>query len=219
MPIEVRELKARRDLRAFIHLPEKLHKDHPNWVPPIYMDEWKYFNAKKNKAFGYCPATFLLAYRDGQLVGRIMGIINTRFNEHRKEPLARFGYLEAIEDQEAVHALLSRVEEWARGRGMTRIVGPYGFSDQDPEGYLIEGFDHRATIATYYNFEWLPRMVENEGYVKDMTTTSINWMCPRSCRNFTLKFSSGPGNGEISRCWSSASARSSSPGYARSWGS
>jgi hypothetical protein len=51
---------------------------------------------------------------------------------------------------------------------MTRIVGPYGFSDQDPEGYLIEGFEHRATIATYYNFDWLPRMVENEGYIKDI---------------------------------------------------
>jgi hypothetical protein len=50
---------------------------------------------------------------------------------------------------------------------MTRIIGPYGFSDQDPEGFLIEGFDHRATIATYYNFEWMPRLVENEGYVKD----------------------------------------------------
>jgi hypothetical protein len=168
MPIEVREVKTRRDLRAFIYLPEKIHKDQLNWVPPIYMDEWKYYNPKKNKAFGYCPTILLLAYRGERLVGRAMGIINTRFNEHRKERLARFGYLEAIEDQEVVHALLSRVEEWARRLGMTRTVGPYGFSDQDPEGYLIEGFEHRATIATYYNFDWLPRMVENEGYIKDI---------------------------------------------------
>jgi hypothetical protein len=51
---------------------------------------------------------------------------------------------------------------------MTRVVGPYGFSDQDPEGFLIEGFGHRATIATYYNFEWMPKLVENEGYTKDI---------------------------------------------------
>jgi hypothetical protein len=168
MAIEVREIKTRRDLRAFIHLPEKIHKDHRTWVPPIYLDEWKYFNPKKNKAFGYCQTILLLAYRGGGVVGRAMGIINTRFNEHRKEQLARFGYLETIEDQEVVHALLGRVEEWARGLGMTRIVGPYGFSDQDPEGYLIEGFEHRATIATYHNFDWLPRSVENEGYTKDI---------------------------------------------------
>ena len=47
------------------------------------------------------------------------------------------------------------------------MVGPYGFSDQDPEGWLIEGFDHRATFATYYNFEWMPRWLEEEGYTKD----------------------------------------------------
>lgn len=187
MPIDVRELKTRPDMREFIYLPEKLHKDHLNWVPPIYMDEWKYFNPKKNKAFSYCPTTLLLAYRDGKLVGRIMGIINTRFNEHRKERLARFGYLEAIEDQEVVHALLGRVEEWARGLGMTRIIGPYGFSDQDPEGYLIEGFEHRATIATYYNFEWLPGMVEKEGYTKDIDYYVYKLAVPRELPEFYHK--------------------------------
>ncbi len=187
MPIDVRELKTRPDMREFIYLPEKLHKDHRNWVPPIYMDEWKYFNPKKNKAFSYCPTTLLLAYRDGKLVGRIMGIINTRFNEHRKERLARFGYLEAIEDQEVVHALLGRVEEWARGLGMTRIIGPYGFSDQDPEGYLIEGFEHRATIATYYNFEWLPGMVEKEGYTKDIDYYVYKLAVPRELPEFYHK--------------------------------
>src|SRR4030042_926805 len=124
MTIDVREVKTRRDLKAFIHLPEELHKDHRNWVPPIYMDDWKYFNPKKNKAFSYCQAILLLAYRGERRVGRAMGIINTRFNEHRQERLARFGYLETVEDQEVVHALLSRGEEWARSLGLTRIIGP-----------------------------------------------------------------------------------------------
>jgi len=168
MPIDVREVKTRRDLRAFIYLPEKIHKNHHNWVPPIYLDDRKYFNPQKNKAFSYCQTILLLAYRGERLVGRAMGVINTRFNEYRKEKLGRFGFLETWEDQEVVHALLGRVEEWARGLGMTRLVGPYGFSDQDPEGFLIEGFEHRATIATYYNYEWLPRLVENEGYIKDI---------------------------------------------------
>src|SRR4030066_2023231 len=187
MSVNVREVKTRRDLKAFIYLPEKLHKDHRNWVPPVYMDEWKYFNPKKNKAFGYCQASLLLAYRDERLVGRAMGIINTRFNEHRKERLARFGYLETIEDQEVVHALLSRVEEWARSLGMTRIVRPYGFSDQDPEGFIIEGFEHRATIATYYNFAWLPGMVENEGYTKDIDYFVYKLDVPRELPEFYHK--------------------------------
>ncbi len=167
MTVQVREVANRKGLKTFIHLPAKIHKNQANWVPPVYMDERKYFNPAKNKAFSYCRTILLLARRENRVAGRVMGIINTRFNEYRKEKVARFGYLETGEDAEVIHALLSRVEEWARAQGMTRIVGPYGFSDQDPEGFLVEGFANRATIATYYNFEWMPKMVENEGYAKD----------------------------------------------------
>ena len=166
--IDIREVKDHKDLKEFIFLPEKIHRDHQNWVPPIYFDEWKYFNPKKNKAFAYCEAILLLAFRGKEVLGRVMGIINPRYNEQRKEKTARFGYLEAWEDQEVIHGLLNAVENWARQKGMTRIIGPYGFSDQDPEGFLIEGFEQRATIATYYNFEWMPGLVEKEGYSKDV---------------------------------------------------
>jgi len=187
MSVEVREVKTRQDLKAFIYLPEKIHAGHRNWVHPIYYDEWKYFDPKKNKAFGYCQTTMLLAFRGKQVVGRAMGIINSRYNDYRKENIARFGYLETWEDQEVVHALLSRVEEWARSLGMTRIVGPYGFSDQDPEGFLIEGFDNRATIATYYNFEWMPKFVENEGYIKDIDYYVYKLDVPKELPEFYKK--------------------------------
>ncbi len=167
MAVELREVLSRKDLRTFIYLPETIHAGHKNWVPPLFSDDWKYFDRKKNKAFGYCDTLLLLAWKDGRPVGRVMGVINHRYNEHRGEKSARFGYLETFEDREVFRALLGRVEAWAREKGMTRIVGPYGFSDQDPEGFLIEGFDHRATIATYYNFEWMPKWLEEEGYAKD----------------------------------------------------
>ncbi len=167
MAIEIREVVSRKDLKTFIYLPEKVHAGHANWVHPIYMDDWKYFNPRKNKAFAYCDTVLLLACRDGRPVGRAMGIINKRYNEHRNEKTARFGYFDVYEDREAFRAILHYIEDWARAKGMTKIVGPYGFSDQDPEGFLIEGFEHRATIATYYNFEWMPRWLEEEGYGKD----------------------------------------------------
>jgi GNAT superfamily N-acetyltransferase len=187
MSVEVREVKTRKDLKTFIFLPEKIHANHRNWVPAIYYDEWKYFDPKKNKAFGYCQTILLLALRQKQVVGRVMGIINSRYNEYRKENIARFGYLETWEDQEVVHALLNRLEEWARSLGMTRIVGPYGFSDQDPEGLLIEGFENRATIATYYNFEWMPSLVEKEGYVKDIDYYVYKLDVPKELPEFYKK--------------------------------
>jgi predicted GNAT family acetyltransferase len=169
MSVEIREILPQKgkDLKTFILLPEKIHAGHPNWVYPLVTDDWKYFDSRKNKAFGYSDTILLLASKDGRPVGRAMGIINHRYNEHRNEKTARFGYLETPEDREVFRALLRYIEDWARTKGMTKIVGPYGFSDQDPEGYLIEGFEHRATIATYYNFEWVPRWLEEEGYAKD----------------------------------------------------
>lgn len=168
MDINIRELRTRKDLKTFIYLPEKIHANHPNWVHPIYMDEWKYFNPEKNKAFSYSDTVLLLAFYGERAAGRIMGIINSRYNEYRNEKTARFGYLETGEDEDVVRSLLSYVEDWARKKGMTKIIGPYGFSDQDPEGFLIEGFESRATITTYYNFEWMPRFVEKQGYKKDV---------------------------------------------------
>lgn len=168
MDIEIREVSGKKDLRTFIYLPEKVHADHPKWVHPIYVDDWSYFDPAKNKAFGYCDTILLLAWRGAECVGRVMGIINHRYNEHRNEKTARFGFLETRKEPEVVRALLRRVEDWARGKGMTRIVGPYGFSDQDPEGFMIEGFEHGVTLASYYNFEWMPKFVEDAGYVKDI---------------------------------------------------
>jgi hypothetical protein len=167
MAIDIREVTTRKDLKTFIYLPEKVHAHDANWVHPLYMDDWKYFDPKKNKAFGYCDTVLILAFKDGRPVGRAMGIINKRYNEHRGEKTARFGYFDVYEDREAFRAILGWIGDWARAKGMTKLVGPYGFSDQDPEGYLIEGFEHRATIATYYNFPWMPKWLEEDGYAKD----------------------------------------------------
>jgi len=167
MAVRLLPVAGKRDLKRFIFLPEQLHRDHALWMPPLYMDEWDYFNPKKNRAFGYCDTTMMLAEKDGALVGRVMGIINHRHNEHVNEKTARFALLESGQDQEVVHALLSHVEEWSRAKGMTKIVGPFGFNDQDPEAFQIEGFEHHPTIVTYYNFPWLIGLIEAEGYGKD----------------------------------------------------
>lgn len=187
MEIVIREVTKRKELKEFIFLPEKIHRNHSTWVPPIYVDEWKYFSPKHNRSFAHCDVILLLATKDGLPVGRIMGVINKKHNEIRNEKIARFGYLDAWEDEEVVRALLERVEEWAREHGMTKIIGPYGFTDQDPEGFLIEGFECRATIATYCNFEWMPQMVEAQGYSKDVDYVVYKLDVPKDFPEFYKK--------------------------------
>ncbi len=187
MDVTLKEVKSKKELKKFIYLPEKIHKDHPNWVHPIYMDEKKYFNAKKNKGFKYCDTKLLLAYSGNRIIGRIMGIINHRYNQFRNEKTARFGYLETWEDEETVKTLLSSIESWARDSKMEKIVGPYGFTDQDPEGFLIDGFESPVTIPGYYNFEWLPDLVEKQGYSKDIDYVVYKLDIPKEFPEFYKK--------------------------------
>jgi GNAT superfamily N-acetyltransferase len=168
VPIEVRPLSGRGDLRRFIYLPARVHRDHPNWIPPIYMDEWRYFDSRRNHAFRNSEAVLALAWRDRRPVGRVMGIIQRRYNEKTGEQTSRFGYLEAAEDRDVVLALLRFVEDWARERGMNRITGPLGFSDQDPEGFMVEGFDEEPLLACYQNRPWMPGFLESAGYSREL---------------------------------------------------
>lgn len=97
-----------------------------------------------------------------------MGIINHRYNSYCQVKNARFAYFECWDEQEIAHELLGYVEKWAKSKGMEKIVGPMGFSDQDPEGFLIDGFEHTPSLATYYNFEYLIRLLEKESYSKEV---------------------------------------------------
>lgn len=166
MSVSIRTVQSPRDLHTFIHLPARIHAHNPNWMPPLYMDERVYFNPAKNKAFSYCDTILLLAYRDGKPHGRIMGIIHRPYNEHHGEKTVRFMHLDSFDDEAVAHALLDAVEQWGREKGMTKIVGPFGFSDKDPQGLLVEGFDKMPIMVTLCNLPYLPRFVENKGYEK-----------------------------------------------------
>jgi len=168
LKLVIKEVSSRKELKAFIHLPDKIHRNHDNWLPPIYADEKRFFDSMKNRAFRHCDTCLLLAVQNGKAVGRIMGIIHHRSNEIHDERNARFGFMECFDDQRAAHSLLQSIENWARESGMVKVVGPMGFTDQDPEGFLIEGFDETPTIACTYNLDYMNRLVINEGYQKEI---------------------------------------------------
>ena len=164
--IVIKEVLTRKDLRDFIYLPEKVHRDEHDWLPPIYMDEWVLFDRKKNKSFKYADALLLLAYKDRKPVGRIMGLINRRYNEINNEQHGRFCFMECYNDREVFHALITRIEDWVRQNGMVKLVGPLGFSDKDPQGFQIEGFEYPQFITSANNSPYMNKLVEDEGYIK-----------------------------------------------------
>jgi len=189
MGLTVTEVKNRRELREFIYVPAQVNRTNPLWIPPIYMDDWKFFDAKKNRAFGYADTVLALARRDGRVVGRIMGIVNRRCNELRQECTGRFGFLECYEEQDVFSALIAFVENWARGLGMKKLVGPMGFSDQDPQGLLFEGFDHEPTLASFHNFPYVVRFMDAAGYTKEVDYVDYIVKVPDKLPEFYEKIS------------------------------
>lgn len=168
MSIIIRAVQNRQDLKRFIHLPAKIHKGHSNWVPPLYGDEWVFFSPKKNKHFSHCDTILLLAYKEDTLVGRIMGVIHHEYNEEKKENNARFNFLEAWDDREVIEGLLDAVSDWAKEKGKDKLVGPLAFSDKDPQGYLIEGFNEPVVIASHCNYEYIIHHLKDLGFIKEL---------------------------------------------------
>lgn len=184
MSIQVREVKSRHDFRRFINLPATIHKNHKNWVPPIYMDDRVFFNSKKNEAFAHSDTVILLAYDGKKVVGRIMGIINHQYNEVHNEKDGRFCFLETYNDFDVAQTLIKYVEDWARVKGMINLVGPLGFSDKDPQGLLIEGYDKPVVISTNCNFPYMVDLVEKAGYTKKLDLVVFTYDIPDDVPDF-----------------------------------
>jgi len=176
--IVIREVVARKELREFIYLPSLIHKNEPDWLPPIYSDEWFLFNKNKNRSYQYADAILFLAYKNGQPAGRIMGLINNRYNSIKNEKHGRFCFMECYNNQQIAHELLIKVEDWVRQKGMTKIVGPLGFSDKDPQGFQIEGFEYPFLFTAPTNSPYLPKMAELEGYTKEVDLVNYNITVP-----------------------------------------
>lgn len=168
MPVVVKKVSSRREMRTFISFAYNLYKNHPCYVPNLLSDDAATLDRKKNHAFEFCEADYFLAYKDGKVAGRVAAIINHKANEAWNVRQVRFGWIDFIEDIEVLEALLKTVSDWGRERGMTDIAGPLGFTDFDPEGMLVDGFDKMGTMITIYNYEYYPAFFERLGYHKEV---------------------------------------------------
>ena len=171
MSVEIKTVRNRQDLKRFVDFPEKLYKDCDNWVPALRGDEFDTFDPKKNGAYDYCESECYLAVREGEVVGRVAAIINHHANRDWGEEIVRFGWLDFIEDKKVLKALLDAVVAWGKARGCTKVKGPWGFTDMDKEGLLVEGFEHLSPFTCLYNYPYYDRLLQELGFSKDVDWT------------------------------------------------
>lgn len=166
MSVEIKKVESRRDLEKFLDFPEMLYKDNKYYVPNLRFDERSTLTPSKNPASAFCESALYMAYKDGKPAGRVAAIVNNKANEQWNHKEVRFGWIDFIDDKEVSAALIAKVEEFGRERGMESIVGPLGFTDFDPEGMLVEGYDALCTMALIYNHPYYKDHIEALGFEK-----------------------------------------------------
>lgn len=166
--IKIKEIPLTpKELKKFTQFQIDLYDGNPYFVPPLIMDDVGTLNPKQNPAFDTCECRCFMAYKGNKPVGRVAAIINNLVNEKSGAKDIRFGFIDFIDEIEVSRALLEKVEQWGKEKGMTRVIGPLGFTDLDHEGMLIEGFDQVGTMATIYNYSYYPEHMHALGYEKD----------------------------------------------------
>jgi GNAT superfamily N-acetyltransferase len=166
--VQIRPVRSRRELKRFVKVPFRLHRDSPQWVPPLIFERMEFLNRKKNPWFEHGEAEYLIAERDGEPVGRITAHLDRRWDEFQGGGDAMFGFFETADDPVAAAALLDAATEWAAGRGRSRILGPMDFTTNDEVGILIEGFELRPFILENWHPPHYRELIEARGFGKAM---------------------------------------------------
>jgi GNAT superfamily N-acetyltransferase len=166
--VDIRAVSGRRDLKAFIDLPFRVHASHPQWVPPLKVERRLFLNRRLNPFFSHGEAEYFLAVRGGEVVGRASAQINRAFNEAHDVRWGWFGFFELYEDQQVAQALLDAAASWLRVRGSERMVGPADFTMNDESGILIEGFELVPMVRQPWQPPYYQRLLEQAGMSKAM---------------------------------------------------
>lgn len=164
--ISVRPVRGKADIKAFLDVPFPLYRNDPNWVAPLYLERLEHLDPKKNPYFKHAEVELFLAERAGRPVGRISAQICRLRSGIYKDGVGQFGFIEAEDDPAVFSALVSAASDWLKGKGVTRMQGPFSFSINDETGLLIEGFDTPPSMMMGHAPPYYAARLEEQGFAK-----------------------------------------------------
>jgi GNAT superfamily N-acetyltransferase len=168
--IEIKKVITKSDRKKFVDFPTKLYKNEKNYVHFLRSDELNLLS-EKNPNLPDLEFEAFLAYKNREVVGRILVMEHFLSNNKMNQKYARFTRFDSINDIEVARSLFNTAEKWAKERGLEYIQGPLGFNDLDKEGLLVEGFEYQNTFEGVYNFPYYDELVTKCGYEKE-----VDWL-------------------------------------------
>jgi GNAT superfamily N-acetyltransferase len=166
--VVIRPVASRRDLNAFISLPERLYSNEPNWVAPLRFERRQFLDRTKNPYFHHARAEYFLAEREGRVVGRITAQVDALLQEVQHSRGGQFGFFECERDPDAAGALVDAAARWLAAQGCDAMVGPQDFTMNDECGLLIEGHDRTPIVGTGWHHTYYRELLEGAGLRKAM---------------------------------------------------
>lgn len=158
---------SRQDVTRFVQLPYRLYRDCPQWVPQMVSAGYRTLDRRRHPFYEHSVASFFLAERGGEVVGRIAALENRNYNRYRHANTAFFGYFDAEDDGEASDALFAAVSDWTWKRGLDGVAGPHGLLGGEGGSVLVEGFELRPAMGVPYNYAYYDTLIARAGFEKD----------------------------------------------------
>ncbi|MFY8070465.1 MAG: N-acetyltransferase [Pirellula sp.] len=172
--VEVTPVESRKDRKEFMELIWRLYKGDRYWIPPIRMNQEELVGFRKHPFYENNRCQAFLARKDGQVVGRIVGIINHGHNKRFEEKRGFFGFFESIDDQQVANALFNAAGRYLKSQGMTDVRGPCNPSLNYETGTLVDGFDSSPTFMMTYNPPYHDRLIRGFGFEKTQDMYAYN---------------------------------------------
>ncbi len=164
--VVVQPVRGRRQRKEFLNFAFRHYAGDPNWIPPLLFDQRALLGYKRHPFYLDAEIETFLAYRDGQVCGRIAAIVNRGHNRFHNENRGFFGFYESIDDQQVAAALVEAAASWLAERGMHDLRGPCNPSLNYECGLLVEGFDTAPFFMMTYNKPYYGRLLEGCGLHK-----------------------------------------------------
>ena len=162
--IEIRKVSYKD--KDFLKLPWQIYREDPYWIPPLFAVQKKLLDVNKNAFYKNAKLQLFLAYKDGELAGRVAGILNRLHNEYTGEKTVFFGFFESINDRQVTQSLLAAVAKWGQEHQMKTLKGPVSPSINDDSGLLIDGFNSSPYLMMSYNPSYYVSLLEGYGLQK-----------------------------------------------------
>lgn len=166
MRIRKIDTENRQDVRKFVRFPLQLYKGNPYFCPAFESEARFPLDRQRHPFYKHSAADFFLAESEGQALGRIAAVHNTRHNEYRKVKTAFFWSFDVVDDFQVAEGLFEAVFAWARARDRETVLGPRGLTGSDAAGVLVEGFDQRAVMGVSYNYPYYDDFILRLGFEK-----------------------------------------------------